>query len=61
MRELQLHRMHAGVGLAIVPRDVAAFEAAAEATTQVRISPGEIIVRWVTYLSAMALVGGQQG
>lgn len=39
--------------------DAAVLEAAAQATLQVKLSPGEVIVRWLTFLSSMALVGGQ--
>jgi copper transport protein len=39
--------------------EAAALEAAAQASVEVRLSPAEVAVRWLTYLSAMVLVGGQ--
>ncbi len=38
--------------------DAAALEAAAQASRQIKVSPGEVIARWLTYLSAMTVVGG---
>ncbi|MFZ0547465.1 MAG: copper resistance protein CopC [Candidatus Promineifilaceae bacterium] len=38
--------------------DAAALADAAEASRQIKVSPGEIIARWLTFISMMALVGG---
>ena len=38
--------------------DADALEAAGKASTQFKLAPGEIVARWLTYLSAMILVGG---
>lgn len=38
--------------------DAAALEAAGRASTQVKVAPGEIVTRWLTFLSVMTLVGG---
>ena len=38
--------------------DAAALEAAAQAGDQIKLLPGEIIARWLTYLSVMTLSGG---
>ncbi len=38
--------------------DAATLAEAAQASRQVKISPGEVVVRWLTYLTSLALAGG---
>ena len=38
--------------------DAGALEAAAQASQQFSVSPGEVLARWLTYLASLALTGG---
>jgi copper transport protein len=51
------HIIEGSFPFAVGQVDQAALEEAAEAGRQVKVAPGEIAARWLTFLSMMALVG----